>query len=48
MDGLRPVPSSIRMGITFSTIFLIMAVKKGFCQTAKYLGGINGSLEKKL
>jgi hypothetical protein len=52
MDGVRPLPSSMRIGITFgiafSTIFSIMAVKRAFCQTAKYPYGINDSLEKKL
>jgi hypothetical protein len=36
------------LGITFSTIFSIMALKGGFCQTAQYPFGIKGGLEKKL
>jgi hypothetical protein len=47
-----PLPSSMRIGITleiaFSTISLIMAVKRAFCQTAQYPFGIKGGLEKKL
>jgi hypothetical protein len=38
----------ITLGIAFSTILAIMAVKRGFCQTAQYPFGIKGGLEKKL
>jgi hypothetical protein len=38
----------ITFGFTFSTMLSIMAVKRGFCQTAKYPFGINGGPEKNL
>jgi hypothetical protein len=36
----------ITLGIAFSTMISIMAVKRSFCQTAKYPFGINDGLEK--
>jgi hypothetical protein len=52
IEGERPLPSSIRIGITFgitfSAIFSIMAVKQCFCQTAKYPCEIDGGSEKAL